>query len=158
MAEIDRINELFQRAYGGSSWHGPSVRDLLSDLTAEEASAQLIPGEHNIWQLVRHIMFWQDFATRMLKGEQVNDPSDVENWPELNDVSTTAWQKTLDELRNSQREFREALEGWDEAKLQEVVPDRSYRYYQLLYGVIHHNLYHAGQIALLKKIWSRAQP
>lgn len=154
MAEIDRISELFQRVYGGSSWHGPSLRDLLSDVSAEEAGARLVPGAHTIGQLTRHIIAWQNFATRALRGEVPGDPPASESWPDPAELTPEGWQRTRDELRGSQRDFRLALERFEPPRLQELVPDRAYRFDQLLYGVIHHNLYHAGQIALLKKAWT----
>lgn len=157
MNEIERLSELYQRAYGGSAWHGPALRDLLSDVSAEEASATLVPGGHSIWRWVRHLIAWQDFATRLLKGGAASEPAEDESWPEITDQGEEAWSRTLVELRESQRAFRLALEAFDPAKLGHIVPGHTYRFDRLLYGIIHHMIYHAGQIALIKRMWTEQQ-
>jgi hypothetical protein len=72
---------------------------------------------------------------------------------EMNFPTPTDWVKTLEELETSQHRLLEALKDFDSSKLYEAVPHGSYNYnfYTLLHGIIHHDLYHAGQIALLKK-------
>lgn len=151
MSEIQRISQLFQRAYGGSSWHGPSVRDLLSDVSADEAARRPVPGAHTIWELTRHIVAWQDFVSSALEGGPVEDPPETVNWPPTANVSAEAWREALDELRLSQKRLREAIEAWPPERLDDLVPNKTYPYWQMLYGVVHHDLYHAGQIALLKR-------
>ncbi len=88
-SEIERISELFQRVYGSSSWYGPSLRDLLSDLSTEEAATRPLPEAHTIWELVRHIVAWQDFVTRMLHGDETPDPEGEENWPPVVSIPVT---------------------------------------------------------------------
>lgn len=156
-SELERISELFQRAYGGSAWHGPALRDLLSDVTAQEASARLVPGDHSIWRWVRHLIVWQDFATHALKGETATEPGPAESWPEPGKSGEDAWRGTLDELRESQRAFRLALEAFDPEKLSDVVPGQTFRFDRMLYGVVHHMIYHTGQIALIKRMWTEQQ-
>lgn len=149
--EIQRISSLFQRAYGGSAWHGPALRDLLSDVSAGDAAARPVPGAHTIWELVLHIVAWQDFVSNALEQGTAADPDASVNWPEVTDTSDAAWQAALDELRLSQKRLREAIEAFPEDRLGDVVPEKTYRFGLMLYGVVHHDLYHAGQIALLKR-------
>jgi len=76
----------------------------------------------------------------------------MEDWPAVTDTSEAAWTKTLEELRSNHQALRAAIRELDEAKLDENVPGTTYSVYFLLHGVVQHDLYHAGQIALLKKV------
>ena len=87
----------------------------------------------------------------MLRGDETPDPDGEENWPLVRDTSEAAWRNLLDDLRLSQKNLRVAIEGMDADRLAEPAPGRFYPCYQMLYGIIHHLLYHAGQIALLKR-------
>jgi uncharacterized damage-inducible protein DinB len=151
MSEIKRINDQLRRAYEGEAWHGPSLRELLSGVTAETAAAKPLPNAHSIWELVLHIAAWENVARRRIMGEEMVEITDQENFPTIQDQSETAWQQTLQTLERSHLALREAIAKLDDAQLKEKVPGQNYPIYGLLHGVIQHDLYHAGQIALLKK-------
>lgn len=150
-AETHRINSQLKRAQEGEAWHGPSLRELLDGVTAEQAAAKPIPNAHSVWELVNHIIAWEQIARRRLEGaEEIAIPDEV-NFPPVTDASETAWQTTLQSLEAGNRGLRESIRKIDDAKLEEITPGASYSIYFLLHGVIQHDLYHAGQIALLKK-------
>ena len=151
MTETHRINSQLKRAYQGEAWHGPSVRELLNGVTAEQAAARPIPNAHSIWELVNHIIAWEQITRRRLEGDPVKNPTNEMNFPPVNDSSETAWQTTLQGLATSNQALRDAIKKIDDAKLEEIVPEAIYSNYAMLHGVIQHDLYHAGQIALLKK-------
>jgi uncharacterized damage-inducible protein DinB len=151
MTETHRINNQLKRAYEGEAWHGPSLRDLLDGVTAEQAAAKPIPNAHSIWELVNHIIAWERIVKRRLEGEALNDVPDEMNFPPVTDTSEEAWQATLQSLAESNNSLRESVKRIDDAKLQQIVPKTIYSNYFMLHGVIQHDLYHAGQIALLKK-------
>ncbi|HQR31387.1 MAG TPA: DinB family protein [Blastocatellia bacterium] len=151
MTETHRINSQLKRAYQGEAWHGPSVRELLNGVTAEQAAARPIPNAHSIWELVNHIIAWEQITRRRLEGDPVKNPTNEMNFPPVNDSSETAWQTTLQALATSNQALRDAIKKIDDAKLEEIVPEAIYSNYAMLHGVIQHDLYHAGQIALLKK-------
>jgi uncharacterized damage-inducible protein DinB len=151
MTETHRINSQLKRAQEGQAWHGPSLRELLDGVTAEQAAAKLIPNAHSIWELVNHIIAWEQIARRRLEGEGVIEIPDEVNFPPVNDASEATWQATLRSLEASHRSLRESIKKIDDAMLEEIAPGTSYSIYFLLHGVIQHDLYHAGQIALLKK-------
>ena len=77
-----------------------------------------------------------------------------EDWLQVTDTSETAWRGTLAKFENGQRQLRDALRILTDEKLEEIVPGRPYSFYFMLHGTIQHNLYHAGQIAVLKKALS----
>lgn len=152
MHETHRINSQLKRAYQGEAWHGPSLRELLADVTAAQAAAKPIPAAHSTWELVHHIMAWEEVVRRRLAGEVVTDIPDEINFPVISDTSEIAWQATLQSLAASNQALRDSIKQFDEARLEEIVPGMNYSYYFMFHGVIQHALYHAGQIALLKKL------
>ena len=151
MSELKRINSQLKRAFEGKAWHGPSVTELLAGVTAEQAAAHPIAGAHSIWELALHIATWERVGRRRIQESIPIDVSDEEDWPAVEDTSEAAWTKTLEELRSNHEALRAAIRELDEARLDEMVPGTQYNIYFLLHGVIQHDLYHAGQIALLKK-------
>src|SRR5215218_5056856 len=145
MTEVDRIREQFRRAFEGEAWHGPSVLALLDGITAQQAAAHPIPGAHSIWELTLHIAAWERACLRRLKG----DPA------QLNDASERAWETTKQQLIDNHRELLEAIATVDESRLNEpIITDPNIPFssvYVTLHGGVQHDLYHAGQIAMLKK-------
>lgn len=150
MSETKRIGDQLRRAYEGQAWHGPSVKELLSDVTAEQAAARPIAGSHSIWEIVLHISAWEEGVARRLSGERA-ELSTEEDWPTVSDTSEAAWRKTLAALEANHLRLREALKSLDDARLDEPIVEGMSSVYGTLHGVIQHSLYHAGQIALLKK-------
>lgn len=151
MTETHRINSQLKRAYQGEAWHGPSVRELLDGVTAEQAAAQPIPNVHSIWELTNHIIAWEGIVRRRLTGEIVAVTEEM-NFPPVVGADDAAWQATLQALAASNQALRDSIKLIDDDKLQENVPEMNYSIYFMLHGVIQHDLYHAGQIALLKKL------
>jgi uncharacterized damage-inducible protein DinB len=138
------------------AWHGPSLQELLSDVSATQAASRPLPGAHSIWELVLHIAAWEGVVLRRLEGEVI--PSNVtaeEDWPPVGDTSEAAWQGALASLAGGNKRLRDALRKLDDADLDRVVAGQQYTVYFMLHGAIQHDLYHAGQIALLKKVSAR---
>jgi uncharacterized damage-inducible protein DinB len=151
MSELKRINGQLKRAFEGKAWHGPSVSEVLAGVTAERAAAHPIPGAHSIWEVTLHIATWERVGRRRIEEFIPIDVSDDEDWPAVGDTSEAAWSKTLEDLRSNHEALRAAIRALDETRLEDIVPGTEYSVYFLLHGVIQHDLYHAGQIALLKK-------
>jgi uncharacterized damage-inducible protein DinB len=154
MSEVDRIRDQFRRAFDGEAWHGPSVLALLNGVTAEQAAAHPIPGAHSIWELTQHIRAWEGACLRRLNGDPAQLP-DQEDWVPLNDFSEAEWEQTKQALLETHRQLLEALASLDDSRLDEpIISDPNVTYstvYVTLHGGVQHDLYHAGQIAILKK-------
>jgi len=150
MSEIERIQDQLRRAYEGSAWHGPSLSELLEGVEAESADARPIPGAHTIRELVLHILAWEKEAMRRLEGHTTNLP-DAEDWPQ----GAGAWTSLVDELATTHARLMEAIGKLDDGSLGDVVGGNPDTVYHLLHGVVQHNLYHGGQIAMLKKAVSQ---
>ncbi|MBD0326087.1 MAG: DinB family protein [Pyrinomonadaceae bacterium] len=152
MQEVVRIGSQLKRASEGVAWHGPSLQELLAGVSAEQAAARPFPGAHSIWEIVLHIAAWQSFVRRAVEGEAM--PSNLpmeENWPQVKDESEAAWQSAVVSLRSGNKQLRDAVRNLKDEDLERIVDGREYSVYFMLHGVIQHSLYHAGQIALLKK-------
>lgn len=154
MSEVDRIRDQFRRAFDGEAWHGPSVLKLLNGVTAEQAATHPIPGAHSIWELTHHIRAWESACLRRLSGDPAQ-LSDTENWPLISDTSETAWQKTKQDLIDTHQQLLQAIASVDDSRLdQPIINDPQTTYstvYVTLHGGVQHDLYHAGQIAIVKK-------
>lgn len=150
MDEVARIRDQLRRSVEGDAWHGPALRELLADVTPEEAAARPVDGAHGIGELVLHVAAWQDAARRRLEGVPLAEPEQGD-WPEVPGPGAAGWEETLRALDRSYRALLEALERVDAARLDEPVLPGFSSVYVLLHGVVQHNLYHAGQIALLKR-------
>jgi uncharacterized damage-inducible protein DinB len=159
MSETGRIIDLMERTYDGEAWHGPSLRTILKDVTAAQAAKKPDGGCHSIWELVAHIAQWEGVTALRLKGEAVEFAADSEgDWPPVTDFSEQNWQQTLSLLDKNHRKLREALVEAGDAKLAEKAPNREFTHYVALHGIIHHQVYHAGQIAVLKRMVKALTP
>jgi uncharacterized damage-inducible protein DinB len=151
MSEIQRIENQLRRAFEGHAWHGPAVRELLADVTAAKASGRPLPSAHSIWEIVLHMATWERVVRRRLRGEAVADLPTEEDWPSVRDASEAAWRRAIEELERANHDLRETIAQANEARLAETVPGKDHSVYVMLHGIIQHDLYHAGQVAVLKK-------
>ncbi|HXT63496.1 MAG TPA: DinB family protein [Pyrinomonadaceae bacterium] len=152
MTEIERILDQLKRAYEGDAWHGPPVREVLDGVTAAQAHARPVANGHTIYELVRHIAVWEDVGRRRLQG----DPADVEisspeDWPPPDDTSAEGWLQAKAALDRGHQALVDAIGRVPESRLNDPVYEGKSSVYVTLHGVIQHDLYHAGQIAILKK-------
>jgi uncharacterized damage-inducible protein DinB len=154
MTETERIRNQFQRAFDGEAWHGPSVMSLLNGVTAEQAAAHPIPGAHSIWELTLHIAAWEDACRRRLEGDPAQ-LSDDENFPPITDPSPSAWENAKAKLSDVHRRLLDVITTTDDSRLDQPIIDSTETTfsstYVTLHGGVQHSLYHAGQIAILKK-------
>lgn len=150
MKEIRRICGQLQTTYKGPAWHGPSVLENLGGVDAARAAAHPIPGGHSIWEIVRHLASWQREVAGVLGGKPYVSLQGADDWPPAG-VTDSEWRETLSELAETHSALIEAIEKFPSEDLDKAVPGRDFTFYVLLHGVAQHNLYHAGQIGLLRR-------
>jgi uncharacterized damage-inducible protein DinB len=151
--ECIRIADQLRRAFEGKAWHGPSLREILAGVTAEQAHARAVASAHSIWELVLHIRVWTGAAAGAAHGVPMPKlVGTVDDWPSVADSDGEAWASALDRMFATGEQLALAIEQLGDDRLTETVPGRQYDFYYLFHGVIQHSLYHAGQIALLKKV------
>jgi uncharacterized damage-inducible protein DinB len=151
MSEIRRIGSQLRRTYYGKAWHGPSVREALAGVTARQAAERPVAGAHTIWEITLHIAAWERVALRRLRGEPVENIPDEENFPTPPDDSEEAWQAALRDTDDVHAGLADEVAHLGEERLDELAAGADYSNRFMLYGLIQHNVYHAGQIAILKK-------
>jgi uncharacterized damage-inducible protein DinB len=146
--EIQLIISLIQKSYEHDPWHGPSIKNILDGIT-EEQSFRHLPNTHSICELVTHMTAWREFVSLKLRGDQDFIMNDELNFPACNN-----WHEVLKDLEKSQKDLVALLKQFPETRLTETVPSvtNQYTFYTLMHGLIHHDIYHAGQISLIKKV------
>ena len=145
-----RIHKLHQEAFEGEAWHGPALHELVSDIHVDHAAAKPITHAHSIWEIVLHINAWQQAVLTRLNGQPVDLDGD-EDWPPVIDNSESAWEAAIAALESVHRKLADRIAALSDADLEQKVPGRDHTVYKTVHGLIQHNLYHAGQIAILKK-------
>ena len=162
MQEINRVLDQFRRADDGGAWSGASVQATLAGLTATQAAAHPLAGAHSIWEIVLHLHTWLEIVRRRLETNMLLGPTDDENWPPVPAEPTeAAWQHAQQQLRQAHEQLLAAVAGLHDADLDRL-PEPLAGYpastpgstYVLLHGLVQHNQYHTGQIALLRKAFA----
>lgn len=158
MAQSSRVTLLLRtidQAFDTKSWHGTTLRGSLRGVTAEEAVWRPAPDRHSIWELAVHAAYWKYSVTRRLVGaERGSFPLKGSNWFPRPDGEggEKAWKADLDLLGRMHRELRHAVAGFPEEDLDRVPPGSKFPFSELITGVAFHDIYHAGQIQLLKRL------
>ena len=153
MTETFRLADQIRRAFEGSAWHGDSMLELLADVSAKTAAAWPIKGAHSIWEILLHVAAWDDAVVRRAGGAAVT-LSDEQNFPTVTDTSEAAWSRAIESAKKTHHELIKAVAAFSDSRLTEQVPGKTENYHNFYYmfsGIVQHELYHAGQIALLKK-------
>jgi uncharacterized damage-inducible protein DinB len=157
MSEVARLIEALGRVYSGAPWHGPSTREVLGGISAAEAAVHPVPAAHSAWEIVLHMTAWIGEVTRRLGGGAPSLPREGD-WPSVPIVSQAAWEAALAALDAAHERLLRSLEDFPEERLAEMVGGArdlplgtGVSHEEMLRGLIQHNVYHTGQIALLKK-------
>jgi hypothetical protein len=151
-SECLRIADQLRRAFAGDPWHGPALQDLLNGVAPQQAAARPVASAHSIWELVLHIQVWAHAGFEAIRGTPLPKLYGTEkDWPAVTDSSAAAWTDAKDSLFKTASRLALAIEQFSDERLKETVPGRKYDFYYLFHGIVQHSLYHAGQIAILKK-------
>jgi uncharacterized damage-inducible protein DinB len=150
MSECARIADQLRRAFDGSAWHGPAVLELLKDVDATTAAAKPLSDVHSIWELVLHIAVWDAAAISRLGGEKCQ-PTGTANFPPMPKPTEAEWRKAVAETKRTHDRLVKTVTALPESRLSDRCPGKRCDLCHLLHGVVQHELYHAGQIAILKK-------
>ena len=155
----DVLLRLLDEAYGRRSWHGTNLRGSLRGLTPNDASWRPAPGGHNIWELVVHAAYWKYAVRRRLLGERRGSfPLDGSDWferPLPGASRAVQWRSDLRLLADQHRALREAVTGLSDKAWAKRAPRSPFDNQSLVTGAAAHDLYHAGQIQLLKRLRKR---
>jgi DinB family protein len=156
--EVNVLLSLIDQAFDHKSWHGTNLKGSIRGLNSEVASWRPSPGRHNIWELVVHAAYWKYVVRRRLIGEKRGSfPLKGSNWftrPSNLESDERAWKSEVSLLIETHRGLRDAIADLSGESLRYVPPDSKVSNLELITGIASHDLYHAGQIQLLKRLGS----
>ena len=140
---------LLDEAYEKKTWHGPNLKQSIKGVTAKQAAWRPAPGRHNIWEVMLHAAYWKYAVRRRIEGgKRGYFPLKGSNFfarPEKGKLTDAAWSADKKLLEREHRVLREAV-----AKV--LRTPRAGRLLPQLYGIAFHDIYHAGQIRLLRRL------
>lgn len=157
MNELHRVAALNARVMTGDPWHAGNIAALLADVSAASAAAHPVPGAHSIWEIVLHLTGWARQATTRLEGGEAATPVEGD-WPRVGTPSPARWRHARAALVTAYEDLGRAVSALPPSRLER--PTKDYRespdgagasHDVTVHGAIHHAIYHAGQIALLKR-------
>lgn len=158
MSEAARLIDQFKRAHDGDPWHGSPIRQILEGVTAEQAARRPPNGAHSIWELVLHVTGWRNEVARRATGQPSGEPA-TGDWPAIGDPTPGRWDAALAALDASHAALVSVVRGMPDDHLLKPTNDPRNRplgtgvsYYELLHGIVQHDAYHAGQMAMVKRL------
>lgn len=159
MTELERIAEELRRAANGDAWHGDSIARTLEGVSAEQAASKPLANAHSVWELVLHVTYWLDAVTLAMNGTplvQHSVPGYMQmNFPPVRSTDPKAWEEAKARLMSAAEKCAGTIAKFDPAKFGNKVPGREYDFAYALPGIVSHTIYHGGQMAMLKKAFSK---
>ncbi|HEX9579854.1 MAG TPA: DinB family protein [Gemmatimonadales bacterium] len=152
--EIALLLRLLDQGFDHHAWHGPTLAGALRGVTRRQALWRPARGRHNIWELVLHTAYWKYAVRRRLAGGvQGAFPRAGSNWPGLPGLTEDRqWRADLALLKEQHRGLREAVAVLPPAAFAKRGGRGRWTNAEMVHGVAMHDLYHAGQIQLLKRL------
>ena len=153
-AEIELLLRAIDDGFDHAAWHGPNLRGSLRGLSAEQAAWRPARGRHNIWELAIHAAYWKyAVRRRLVGGKRGNFTLRGSNWF-LRDYPSNqkAWHKDLALLDEEHRLLRTAVAQVDPSKLHQRPSRKGRPLIDYVLGIAFHDVYHAGQVRLLKRL------
>ena len=153
-AGIELLLEMLDEAYSVKTWHGPNLRGSLRGLSAETAAWRPGPKRHSIWEVAIHAAYWKYVVRRRLLGEKRGTfVLKGSNWfVRPFELSEKAWRHDLALLDGEHSRLREAVAALKPASLNFTPASSKVSNLALICGIANHDVYHAGQIQLLKRL------
>ncbi len=152
--EIRLLVDVIDQAYERKAWHGTNLKGSLRGLSEAEAAWRPAPGRHNIWEIALHAAYWKYAVRRRLTGEKRGSfPLKGSNWFARPDPNGKAvWRDDLLLLDETHRSMREVILQFPNRLLRATPRGSKVSNIAMIYGISSHDLYHAGQIQLLKRL------
>lgn len=153
--ELPLLLRILDEAYEKQAWHGPNLKGSLRGVSVQQAVWTPGPDRHSIRDLVRHTAYWKYANRRRLTGEKRGSfPLEGSNWFADSDAPTEkAWRGDVALLEKEHRRLREVVAALSPKALAQKSPGSRHRVDTLVYGIAAHDVYHAGQIQLVKRLY-----
>lgn len=152
MNSVQLVLALLDEAYEKKTWHGPNLRQSIKGVTARQAAWRPGSGRHNIWEVTLHAAYWKYALRRRIEGGKRGsfalEGSNFFPRPEKGKLNEQAWAADKKLLEREHRALRAAV-------AQVMRTPRGAKFLPQLYGMAFHDIYHAGQIRLLRRLMER---
>jgi uncharacterized damage-inducible protein DinB len=155
--EVERLRRELDATLDGDPWYGSAVATILDGIDAGNAAAHPVPGGHSVWELVAHMTAWVTETNRRLRGGAHAAPVEGD-WPVIRSTTPESWRAALARLRQAHDDLARTLVAIQDDDLGRQVAGgqldasgQPVTFFQTIAGILQHDAYHAGQIALLKK-------
>jgi DinB family protein len=155
--EVQQLLAILDQAYDRSSWHGTNLRGSIRRVSAQQAAWRPVPKRHNIWEIVVHAAYWKYAVSRRFVDQpQGSFHYKGSNWFQRPEEATDrAWRSDVALLDRMHELLRDAVARLPVKELSRTPPGKKVSNFALLSGIAAHDLYHAGQIQLLKRLSKR---
>jgi uncharacterized damage-inducible protein DinB len=154
---VSVLVEQLDFAFFRDAWHGPAVMEALHSVDAAQAHAHPIQGAHGIWEIALHLASWKHEVCRRVEGAEPHTPLEGD-WPEPPAPDDATWHATVDTLEHAHRRLIAATRLLQPDRLHDMVGAHRDRplgtgvtFEAMLLGSVQHDVYHAGQIVMLRK-------
>lgn len=156
-AQLALLLRLFDEGFDHKAWHGPNLLGAVRRLSAEEAAWRPHEDRHNIWEIAVHCAYWKYAVRRRLLGlKRGSFAYKGSNWfPRLDNLTAQRWKEDLRQLAHEHHQLREAILALRPSRLKQS--NGTMRTDRLIYGISAHDIYHAGQIQVLKKLYEEEE-
>lgn len=151
---ISLLVDILDQAFDKPAWHGTNFRGSVRRLKLPQLLWRPSPRRHNIWEVTLHVAYWKYVVRRRLvAGKKGAFPRKPSNFPRIASPATfNGWKEDIILLKQCHESLRQVVIDFPESKLLRKLPKSEYTYSQLIYGASSHDLYHAGQVQLLKRL------
>lgn len=141
------------QVWSGQPWYGTDCKTGMSGISPALA-VHRVSGQHNIAEITHHMTQWKKFALEKIKGNAHFDIQfqGEEDWKTIDQLDEVAWNQIIDSFNEVSQSLIDQLNLKEDSLLEQIVPGRKYTYTSLLQGITEHDIYHLGQILILKKI------
>jgi hypothetical protein len=146
-----------EQAFGRRGWHGPTLSAAVRDVTVEIARWRPGTQGHSIWELVLHAAFWKHTVRQRLTGERSRFSRSPRNWPQVPEAGGAAeWRADVDLLKEEHGRLIAVVDAFPGARLHRKIAGTRYVPVEQILGIAAHDLYHCGQISLIKRLHESA--
>jgi hypothetical protein len=152
--DLTLLLQVLDESYEKKAWHGPNLKGSIRGVTAGQAGWRPHPSRHSIADNVVHCAYWKYAVRRRLHGDKRGSfPMKGTNWFLLpSPLGESAWRELVALLETEHRALRAEVAAFPSGRLHDLTTGGKVRYSSLLFGIALHDVYHAGQIQLLKRL------
>jgi uncharacterized damage-inducible protein DinB len=145
MRQTQKIADSYRAATVKAAWYGPSLAELLTQISPDLATTPPVPGSHSISELLQHLLLWNERTRNTSASNSLPPWQPEQDWAE----PPIPWNELLSRWSRSRDLLEDKLRNFPIDDLAKQVPGRNYPYETLFHGIVEHTIYHSGQIAMV---------